>query len=757
MDHFSRIAHELGINPAQAEAVAKLLDEGATVPFIARYRKEAHGSLDEVAVVAVRDRLEQLRELDARREAVLKSLVERELLTPELSQRITGATAMAELEDIYLPFRPKRRTRASIAREKGLEPLATALLEQTPSLRPLELAAPYADAEKGVTGPEDALAGARDIIAEMVSEDASLRGTMRDFFARKAQAAAKVAKGKEEEGAKFRDYFDWQEAASLAAGHRILAMLRGESEGFLSLHFLPDGDAALELVRSRFVKNASPAGEQVREAADDGYKRLLAPSMETELRAELKRKAEDEAIAVFARNLRQLLLSAPLGQKRVLAIDPGFRTGCKLVCLDAQGTLLHHDLIYVMSEDQQKSAGKKIRDICDRYAIEAIAIGNGTAGRETETLVRGLGLSAPVIMVSESGASVYSASETARKEFPDLDLTVRGAISIGRRLMDPLAELVKIDPKAIGVGQYQHDVDQGELRQRLTDVVESCVNAVGVELNTASAELLTHVSGLGPALAKAVVAFREANGPFKRRKDVLKVPRLGPKAFEQAAGFLRIHGGEHPLDASAVHPESYSLVERMAADLNCALRDLLAKADLRQRIKPESYISDSVGLPTLTDILNELEKPGRDPREGFEAFAFKEGVNSLSDLEPGMRLPGIVTNVTNFGAFVDIGVHQDGLVHISQMADTFVKDPHTVLKVQQKVLVTVLEVDPARKRIALSMRANPGESAGAPRPAGPPTDRRPGKEPNRQAPPSPGSRQSNTAHTPFKDLLSKLR
>ena len=743
MDHFSRIAGELGIGAAQAEAVARLIDEGATVPFIARYRKEAHGSLDEVAVVAVRDRLEQFRELDARRDAVIKSLAERELLTPELEGRVAAAGTMTELEDIYLPFRPKRRTRASMAKERGLEPLALALLEQKTSLSPLELAGQFVDAEKSVFSPEEALAGARDIIAELVSEDADARGLMRDLFNRKAMAVAKVSKGKEEEGAKFRDYFDWQEKAALAAGHRILAMLRGESEGFLSLHFLPEPEESLGVLRNRFVKNRSSSGEQVWEAVQDGYKRLLAPSMETELRAELKRKAEVEAINVSASNLRELLLASPLGQKRVLAIDPGFRTGCKLACLDAQGRLLHHDLIHIMSEEQQKSAGKKSRDLCAKYAIEAVAVGNGTAGRETEALARSLGLSVPVVMVSESGASVYSASEAARREFPDLDLTVRGAVSIGRRLMDPLAELVKIDPKAIGVGQYQHDVDQGLLKQRLTDVVESCVNAVGVELNTASVELLAHVSGLGPALAKAVVAFREANGPFKRRKDVLKVPRLGPKAFEQAAGFLRIREGENPLDGSAVHPESYGLVERMAADLGCSLRDLLEKAELRRKIKPEAYVSGPVGLPTLTDILKELEKPGRDPRDSFEIFSFSDKVNSPADLEPGMRLPGIVTNVTNFGAFVDIGVHQDGLVHISQMADHFVKDPHAVLKCSRKsrspswrwtrfgsaspCLCGPIRAKPARLRIRVTRRQALPDPIRVRRPAKRPRRKKPDK------------------------------
>ena len=749
-----RIAKELSISATQAKAVADLLDEGATIPFIARYRKEAHGSLDEVAITAIRDRLAQLRELDARRQAVLKSLAERDLLTEELAQKIHQATGITELEDIYLPYRPKRRTRATIAREKGLEPLALALLEQNASLRPQDAAAPFVNAEKGVATTDDALAGARDIIAEIVSEDAAARAAMREYFARNAVVSSGVSKGKEEVGAKFRDYFEWKEPAGKAAGHRILAMLRGEDEGVLTLHFLPEHESAMSALRGMFVKNASPAGNEVREAVDDGYKRLLAPSLETELRGILRERAEIEAIAVFTRNLRQLLLASPLGQKRVLAIDPGFRTGCKVVCLNAQGALLHHDLIHIMSDGQRKSAGEKIRALCAAYGAEAVAVGNGTAGRETETLVRSLGLAIPVITVSESGASVYSASESARKEFPNLDLTVRGALSIGRRLMDPLAELVKIDPKAIGVGQYQHDVDQTRLKRSLEDVVESCVNAVGVELNTASAELLTHVSGLGPSLANAVIAYREANGPFACRSDLKKVPRLGPKAFEQAAGFLRIRGGANPLDASAVHPESYAIVRAMAKDIGCAVADLLARQELRQRIRPENYVTQTVGLPTLRDILAELEKPGRDPREAFEAFAFADGVNSLDDLEPGMRLPGVVTNVTNFGAFVDIGVHQDGLVHISHLADHFVSDPHTVVKVQQKVQVTVLVVDTARNRISLSMRQSPENAV--------PRERREASAGNNAEPVKPRSpasgrpRHADSDHRPFKGMLPRL-
>ena len=765
---FERIAGELGVAPGQVEAVAGFLDEGATIPFIARYRKEAHGSLDEVAVTAVRDKLGQLRELDARRQAVLKSLAERELLTDELRAAVETAETLTLLEDVYLPYRPKRRTRAAMAREKGLEPLALELLAQRPDCRPEQAARAFVDAERGVDDAEAALAGARDIIAETVNEDAACRAALRDLFTRKAMVSSSVVKGKEEEGAKFRDYFDWQEPAGRAAGHRLLAMLRGEAEGVLNVHFLPEAEPALELLHRLFVKNGSAAAVQVREAVDDGYKRLLAPSLETELRGALRGKAEQEAIAVFAQNLRQLLLASPLGQKRVLAIDPGFRTGCKIVCLDAQGALLHHDLIHVMSPEQQKNAGRTVRDLAQRYGAEAVAIGNGTAGRETESLVRSLNLSVPVLLVSESGASVYSASETARREFPDLDLTVRGAVSIGRRLMDPLAELVKIDPKAIGVGQYQHDVDQTGLKKSLDDVVESCVNAVGVELNTASMELLTHVSGLGPALARAVVAYREANGPFARRKDLLKVPRLGPKAFEQAAGFLRIRGGADPLDASAVHPESYGIVKAMAKDAGCGVADLLADADKRGRIALEKYRSETVGLPTLRDILAELEKPGRDPREAFEPFAFAEGVTGIGDLEPGMRLPGVVTNVTNFGAFVDIGVHQDGLVHISQLADHFVSDPHAVLRVQQQVTVTVLEVDAARKRISLSLRDNPEASrprvegaqragGGRPREATGP-DRGRDRDRTRDAAGAKNreDKAPETGNMPFKNLASRL-
>ncbi len=733
---FEQVARELGLKPSQVQAVAALLEDNATVPFIARYRKEATGSLDEVAIVAVRDRLRQLKELDERRAAILKSLDERGLLTPELEQDIQAAATLGALEDLYLPYRPKRRTRGMMAKEKGLEPLARLLWEQDPALDPAAAAAEYLDPDKGVEQAKQALAGARDIMAEWVNEDAEARAEMRRFYQEKALFISRVVTGQEEAGAKFKDYFDWSEPAAAAPSHRVLAMRRGEKEGFLRLRVQPPLEDALALLERRFVKNDSPAAQQVRQAVAEGYKRLLGPAMETELRLLTKQKADQEAVKVFAANLRELLLAPPLGQKRVLAIDPGFRTGCKLACLDAQGRLLHFDTINILGERAQAEAAAKLKALVAEYAVEAIAIGNGTASRETEALVRGLGLpgSIPVVMVSEAGASVYSASEVARQEFPDLDVSLRGAVSIGRRLMDPLAELVKIDPKSIGVGQYQHDVDQGEIKRALEDVVTSCVNAVGVEVNTASPQLLAHVSGLGPSLAANIVKHREAKGPFRTRRDLLAVPRLGPKAFEQAAGFLRIQGGDNPLDASAVHPESYPVVESMARDLGCAVADLLAKAELRKKIDPRRYVGGGVGLPTITDILAELEKPGRDPRQRFEEFSFAEGVHQISDLEPGMRLPGIVTNVTNFGAFVDVGVHQDGLVHISQLADRFVKDPREVVKVHDRVMVTVLEVDLERGRISLSMRSDPqatrrgkakGKPAPAQRPPRPPRPSRP--------------------------------
>ena len=722
--HIAIIAKELSINPNQVEAAAELLDQGGTVPFIARYRKEATGSLDEIAVAAIRDRLEQLAELDKRREAILKSLEERELLTDDLKEKIMVAENMTTLEDIYLPFRPKRRTRATIAREKGLEPLAALLFEQDQATNPEKAAGEYVDEEKGVSDIEDALAGARDIIAEWVNENQEAREKMRLLFETKGMFYSRVISGKEEEGAKFRDYFEWEESVKTAPSHRVLAMRRGESEGFLYLRIRPPEDEALALLNGLFVAGENPASLQVRDAVEDCYNRLLSLSMETEVRLSSKKRADAEAIRIFSENLRELLLTPPLGRRRVMALDPGFRTGCKLVCLDSQGKLLAAEAVYPhTSEKARQEAAQKVCRLYEQYEIEALAVGNGTAGRETEAFLKGLNLpgSPPIVMVNESGASIYSASEVARAEFPDLDLTFRGAVSIGRRLMDPLAELVKIDPKSIGVGQYQHDVNQPDLKRGLDDVVVSCVNGVGVEVNTASEQLLTYVSGLGPGLARNIVSFRNENGPFKSRSQLLKVPRLGPKAFEQAAGFLRIREGENPLDASAVHPESYRVVEQMARDLAASIQDLLADSALRKKIKPADYVTDKIGIPTLDDIISELDKPGRDPRSQFKAFDFTEGVEKIQDLEPGMKLPGIVTNVTAFGAFVDIGVHQDGLVHISQLADRFVKDPAEIVKVHQQVMVTVLEVDLARNRISLSMKENPdlGEKRGESQPRRP--------------------------------------
>ncbi|MHB0913154.1 MAG: Tex family protein [Armatimonadota bacterium] len=708
-NHISRITEELNLNQRQVLATAELLGEGATVPFIARYRKEATGSLDEVAITSIRDRLEQLAELDKRREAIIQSLTERELLTDELEKQINAAETMAELEDIYLPYRPKRRTRATIAREKGLEPLAGVIMLQR--VKDLEAeAAAFIDEEKGVATVEDALAGARDIIAEMVSEDQETRAHMRGLYTRKAVISSSVVKGKDEEGAKFKDYFEWKEPITSAPSHRVLAMMRGEKEGFLKLHIAPGEEEAVSALRRHFVMGEGPASGQVTLAVEDSYKRLLGPSMETEIRNDLKQRADQEAIRVFAENLRELLLSPPLGQKNLLALDPGFRTGCKVVCLDRQGKLIHNDTVYPHTGDRKaEEAGRTLRKLCQDFKIEVIAIGNGTASRETESFVRSLDLSGqiPVVIVNESGASIYSASDVAREEFPDYDVTVRGSVSIGRRLMDPLAELVKIDPKSIGVGQYQHDVDQTALKRSLDDVVESCVNGVGVDVNTASKQLLTYVSGLGPGLAQNIVKFRDENGRFDSRKQLKKVKGLGPKAFEQAAGFLRVRDGGDPLDASAVHPESYHIVGRMVKDLGCGVADLMSNEALRKQISLQDYADEKVGLPTLRDIMNELAKPGRDPREQFEVFQFAEGIEKMEDLAVGMKLPGVVTNVTAFGAFVDIGVHQDGLVHISHLADKFVRDPSEVVKVHQKVMVTVIGVDIPRKRISLSMKANP--------------------------------------------------
>ncbi len=705
--HISRIAAELGIAVAQISATAALLADGATVPFLARYRKEATGSLDEVAIAAVRDRMAQLAELDKRREAMLASLAERELLTAELTNQLAAATTLTELEDRYLPYRPKRRTRATIAREKGLGPLAQMLQErQTTPADPGTLAKPFVNQKLGVATVEEALAGARDIIAEMVSEDQLTRERLRICFTRQATLASTMVKGQEAAGAKYKDYYAWSELADTAPSHRVLAILRGEQEGMLSVHILPPEEVASGLVSGRFVRGNTAIAQQMKLAAQDSYKRLLAPSLETEYRNELKRRADEGAIRVFAENLRELLLAPPLGQQRVLALDPGFRTGCKLVCLDAQGNLLHNTAIYPhLGERQRTEAAQAVRQLCTRYGIEAIAIGNGTAGRETEAFIAELALNLPIVMVNESGASIYSASEVAREEFPDYDLTVRGAVSIGRRLQDPLGELVKLDAKSIGVGQYQHDVDQGALKRSLDDVVMSCVNGVGVDANTASAQLLTYVAGIGPVLARNVVAYRRDNGAFTTRTQLRKVKGLGPKAFEQAAGFLRIRAGKHPLDASAVHPESYPVVDRICADLGLSVAELLQDEGRQRQIDPTRYVTDKIGLPTLHDILAELAKPGRDPRKQFVAFAFAAGINSIEDLRVGMKLPGIVTNVTAFGAFVDIGVHQDGLVHISQLADRFVKNPHELVKVAQQVTVTITALDLPRKRIALSMKA----------------------------------------------------
>lgn len=759
LDHIVKIAGETKTNPNQVKAVAGLLAEGATIPFIARYRKEATGLLDEVALTTIRDRLDQLAELDKRRDAILKSLEERSLLTDKLRDKLTAAQTMAVLEDLYLPFRPKRRTRATVAREKGLEPLALLLLAQETADIAGE-AAKYIDSEKGVADADEALQGARDIIAEIVSEDATARARMRELFLDKGVCESKVLKDKEAEGAKFKDYFDWREPAAKAPSHRLLAMFRGEKEGFLSLNIAPPEEDGAALLAGQFVKSASPASAQVGLAVQDSYKRLLAPSMETEVRAELKKRADAEAIRVFADNLRELLLASPLGHKNVLALDPGFRTGCKLVCLDRQGKLIHDDVIYPHTgEGHVREAEAKMLAYCAKFQIEAIAIGNGTAGRETETFVRGLGLppAIAIVMVNESGASIYSASETAREEFPNHDVTVRGAISIGRRLADPLAELVKIDPKSIGVGQYQHDVDQPALKRSLDDVVMSCVNGVGVNLNSASKQLLMYVSGLGPQLAGNIVAFRNENGAFGSRAQLKKVPRLGPKAFEQAAGFLRVPDAKNPLDASAVHPESYGIVDAMAKDLGCTVADLMRDETLRAKIKLENYVTDTVGLPTLKDILAELAKPGRDPRQQFEAFSFADGVNKMEDIAPGMKLPGIVTNVTAFGAFVDIGVHQDGLVHISQLADRFIKDANEAVKVQQKVMVTVLEVDVPRKRISLSMRSEPGQQQqqSTPRksPAAPARPQQQSHPQQAQSQPQPQSKIQPPQPEDFKKLL----
>jgi len=697
------IAKKLGLHDWQVENTIRLLDDGATIPFISRYRKEMTGSLDEVQLLHIKNDYNRLKELDARRESIIKSIEEQEKMTPELMHKIEAAETMAELEDIYLPYRPKRRTRATMAREKGLEPLAEIILKQQET-DPLHKAEEYLNND--VPTPEEAVSGACDIIAEWINEDESARKKLRVLYEKEAVIYSKVIKGKETEGNKFSDYFDWSESLRRCPSHRLLAMRRGEDEGFLRLSIEPDEEHAHEILESLFIKEKNESSKLVGKAVEDSWKRLLSSSMKTEFRNISKEKADEEAIRVFTDNLRQLMLASPLGEKNVLAIDPGFRTGCKIVCIDRQGNLMHNETIYPHPPQNQTALSvKKILSLVSAYKIEAIAIGNGTASRETEDFIKWVKFDKDiqVFVVSEAGASVYSASKTAREEFPDYDVTVRGAVSIGRRLMDPLAELVKIDPKSIGVGQYQHDVDQTKLQEALDDVVMSCVNAVGVEVNTASRHLLTYVSGLGPQLAQNIVDYRTENGPFKSRKEFQKVKRMGDKAFEQCAGFLRIRNAENPLDSSAVHPESYHVVEKMAKDLRCDVRELMSNEEKRKEIVLEKYITTVTGLPTLQDIVDELAKPGRDPRSKIKEFSFAD-IHEMEDLVPGMVVPGIVTNVTKFGAFVDIGIKQDGLVHISNLSKSYISDPSTVVKLHQHVMVKVLSFDIERKRIQLSMK-----------------------------------------------------
>ena len=707
MSHISKISKKLAINEWQVENVIRLLDSGATIPFISRYRKEMTGSLDEVQIGQIKEEYERLQELDARREAIIKSIEEQEKMTPELKERLNVAQTMSELEDIYLPYRPKRRTRAAIAREKGLEPLADVVFQQY-ERDPELVAEKYLSDD--VPTVEDALLGAKDIIAEKINEEEEARKRIRHLYEKEAMISSKVIKGKEEEGVKFKDYFDWSEPLRKCPSHRLLAMRRGEDEGFLKITITPSEEHAIEILEGVFVKGKNRSSQLVQEAVTDSWKRLLSSSMETEFRNLSKEVADDEAIKVFSENLRHLLLASPLGEKNVLAIDPGFRTGCKVVCLDRQGNLLHNEAIYPHPPQNQTAMSvKKILSLIDAYKIEAIAIGNGTASRETEDFIRKyvrFTSDIQVYIVSEAGASIYSASKVAREEFPDYDVTVRGAVSIGRRLMDPLAELVKIDPKSIGVGQYQHDVDQNKLQSALDEVVISCVNAVGVEVNTASKHLLTYVSGLGPQLAQNIVDYRVENGPFKSRNELKNVKRMGDKAFEQSAGFLRIRGAENPLDNSAVHPESYGIVEKMAKDMHCEVAELIRNEKYIDQIKIENYLTSSVGIPTLQDILLELKKPGRDPRTKIKVFQFAD-IHSIEDVKEGMIVPGIVTNITKFGAFVDIGVKQDGLVHVSNMSKEYVTDPSLVVKLHQHVMVKVLNVEIDRHRIQLSMKGVP--------------------------------------------------
>ena len=707
---YSLISKALGIPARQVEKTMGLLDEGATIPFISRYRKEVTGGLDEVQIGDINDHYGKLKEVSKRKETILASIDEQGKLTPELKKRIETSWDSTELEDIYLPYKPKRQTKAEIARKKGLEPLATLLMLQT-AQDSTKAASPYVKGE--VKDVREALQGARDIIAEWVNEDEQARNTVRNSFSRTAVISSKVVKGKEEEGSKYRDYFDFSESLNRCSSHRLLALRRGEAEGFLRVSISPDAEGCIERLNRRFVKGRSDASAQVEEAVGDSFKRLLKPSIETEFANLSKMKADEEAIRVFSENLRQLLLSPPLGQKRVLGVDPGYRTGCKVVCLDAQGNLVHNEAIYPHPPQNEKGkAASKVVQLVSTYAIDAIAIGNGTASRETEQFITGIRYDrkVQVFVVSENGASVYSASKIAREEFPEYDVTVRGAVSIGRRLMDPLAELVKIDPKSIGVGQYQHDVEQGALKKSLDQTVESCVNLVGVDVNTASKHLLTYISGLGPTLAQNIVNYRAEHGPFASRRELLKVPRMGEKAFEQSAGFLRITSGKNPLDNSAVHPESYSIVEQMAKDLNCTVSELIANKELKKKLNLQKYVSATIGMPTLTDIMEELDKPGRDPRQTIKVFEFDPNVKKLEDLKEGMVLPGIVTNITAFGCFVDVGIKENGLVHISEMADRFITDPTQVVVMHQHVQVRVQSVDLVRKRVQLSMKGLANES-----------------------------------------------
>ncbi|WP_459190011.1 Tex family protein [Parabacteroides sp. APC149_11_2_Y6] len=698
------VSQVLNIPAGQVEKTIGLLNEGATIPFISRYRKEVTGGLDEVQIGNIKDQLDKFTELKKRKETILSSIEEQGKLSPELKKRIEASWDSTEIEDLYLPYKPKRVTKAEIARKKGLEPLAKVVMMQN---EPNLMARAKAFIQGEVKSMEEALQGARDIIAEWVNENEEARNIVRNSFSHTAIITAKIIKGKEEEGAKYRDYFDFSEPLKRISSHRLLALRRGEAEGILRVSISPDADTCMDRLKRRFVRNRNEASEQVSDAVDDSFKRLLKPSIETEFSNLSKTKADEEAIRVFAGNLRQLLMAPPLGQKRVLGVDPGYRTGCKLVCLDAQGALLHNETVYPHPPQNEKSkSAAKVSQLVSTYAIEAIAIGNGTASRETEEFITNIRYDrkVQVFVVSENGASIYSASKIARDEFPEYDVTVRGAVSIGRRLMDPLAELVKIDPKSIGVGQYQHDVDQSALKKSLDQTVESCVNLVGVNVNTASKNLLTYISGLGPALAQNIVDYRTEHGPFQSRRELLKVPRMGEKAFEQSAGFLRIQAGKNPLDNSAVHPESYPIVEKMAKDLNCTVSDLIANKELKKKLDLKKYITDTTGMPTLLDIMEELDKPGRDPRQAIQVFSFDPTVKTIGDLKEGQVLPGIVTNITNFGCFVDVGIKENGLVHISELADRFVSDPTEIVSIHQHVKVKVLSVDLARKRVQLTMK-----------------------------------------------------